>query len=62
MNKVFSFNLSFDLAAVVTLVFLVLKLTHVIDWAWVWVFAPLWIQLIITVCFLLLIHIYRKRR
>jgi len=23
--------------------FLILKLTHVIDWAWVWVFSPLWI-------------------
>lgn len=24
------------------IVFLVLKLTHVIDWSWWWVFAPLW--------------------
>lgn len=24
------------------LVFLVLKLTHVIDWSWWWVTAPLW--------------------
>lgn len=22
--------------------FLVLKLTHVIDWSWFWVFSPLW--------------------
>ena len=25
------------------IVFLVLKLTHVIDWSWWWVTAPLWI-------------------
>ena len=25
------------------LTFLVLKLTHVIDWSWWWVTAPLWI-------------------
>lgn len=25
------------------IVFLVLKLTHVIDWSWWWVSAPLWI-------------------
>jgi hypothetical protein len=25
--------------------FLVLKLTHVIDWSWWWVAAPLWIPL-----------------
>ena len=33
-------------------VFLVLKLTHVIDWSWWWVTAPLWIPLalVIVVC------------
>ena len=31
--------------------FIVLKLTHVIDWSWVWVLAPLWITAaIITIC------------
>lgn len=25
-----------------TIVFIVLKLTHVISWPWVWVLAPLW--------------------
>ena len=28
-------------------VFLVLKLTNVIDWSWWWVTAPLWIGLIV---------------
>jgi hypothetical protein len=27
------------------IIFLVLKLTQVIDWAWIWVFAPVWIPL-----------------
>jgi hypothetical protein len=26
-----------------TILFIVLKLTNVIDWSWWWVFAPLWI-------------------
>ena len=26
-----------------TIVFITLKLTHVIDWSWWWVLAPLWI-------------------
>ena len=26
-----------------TLVFIVLKLTHYIDWSWVWVLSPLWL-------------------
>ena len=30
---------------VLFLIFLVLKLTHLIDWSWWWVTAPLWIPL-----------------
>ena len=26
-----------------TLVFIVLKLTHYIDWSWLWVMSPLWL-------------------
>ena len=26
-----------------TLVFIVLKLTHYINWSWVWVLSPLWL-------------------
>jgi hypothetical protein len=31
------------------LVFLVLKLTHVIDWSWWWITSPLWIGFILVV-------------
>ena len=31
------------LTSVLTIVFVVLKLTGVIDWSWVWVLSPLWI-------------------
>jgi len=34
------------------LVFLVLKLTHVIDWSWLWITAPIWIPFcIVTLLF-----------
>lgn len=36
-------------SGVLFIVFLILKLTHVIDWSWVWVFAPLWINLLIII-------------
>jgi len=26
-----------------TIVFITLKLTHVIEWSWVWVLSPIWI-------------------
>ena len=29
--------------------FLVLKLTKVISWPWIWVFSPLWIGLILAI-------------
>ena len=34
---------------VLTVVFVVLKLTDVIDWSWWWVFSPLWIPIAILV-------------
>ena len=42
-------------AGTLFLVFLVLKLTGVIDWSWWWVTAPLWIGFVVgTVSFLLI--------
>lgn len=38
-----------------TIVFIVLKLTKVISWSWLWVLSPIWISLVIG---LLLIIIY----
>lgn len=34
-------TVSFD-CSILAIVFIVLKLTNVIDWAWWWVLAPLW--------------------
>jgi hypothetical protein len=42
-------------AIVLTIVFIVLKLTHVIDWSWWWVLSPLWISALIAVAILLII-------
>lgn len=36
------------------IVFLVLRLTHVIDWSWWWVTAPLWGPLAIVLVILIL--------
>ena len=34
------------------LTFLILKLTHTIDWSWWWVTSPIWIPLIIVLIIL----------
>lgn len=38
-----------SLATVLGIVFLVLKLVGVIDWAWVWVLAPFWIPVALVI-------------
>lgn len=37
-----------------TIVFIVLKLCHVIDWSWVWVLSPIWISFCIFICVFLI--------
>lgn len=45
-----------------TIVFITLKLTHVIDWSWWWVLSPLWISglllLLILFCVLVVPFIF----
>lgn len=40
-----------------TLTFIVLKLTHYIDWSWWWVLAPLWIPIALVIVLLVLLGI-----
>ena len=49
---------SITLCDVLTVVFVVLKLTDVIDWSWWWVFSPLWIPLAIIVGAIVLAAIF----
>ena len=50
-NNTSSGGISF--CGLLTIVFIALKLTHVIDWSWVWVLAPLWIP----VAFIILVGV-----
>jgi hypothetical protein len=36
-------NMNIGFAGLLTLIFIVLKLTEVIAWSWLWVLSPLWI-------------------
>lgn len=40
--------------SLLTIVFIVLKLCNVIDWAWVWVLSPIWISAILAVVVLII--------
>lgn len=48
-------NSGIGFVGLLTIVFIVLKLTKVISWSWLWVLSPLWISLVIGI---LLIIIY----
>lgn len=41
-----SANTETNFGSILFIVFLVLKLTNVIDWSWWWVTSPLWIPLL----------------
>lgn len=43
--------------SVLTIVFIVLKLTGVIDWSWVWVLSPAWISTTVVLIILLVVSI-----
>lgn len=65
-------NITIDLgglSTIIFIVFLILKLTNVIDWSWWWVTSPLWISvglglvaLLIYTIVLLCIYGARKRK
>lgn len=42
-----------------TIVFITLKLTDVIDWPWLWVLSPLWISFLVTVVVVALLLLVR---
>ena len=43
------------LGTLLTVAFVVLKLCKVINWSWVWVLAPLWISVGLSIIILLII-------
>lgn len=45
------------ICGVLTIVFVVLKLVGVINWSWLWVLCPLWINILLTVIVLVIIAI-----
>jgi hypothetical protein len=47
--KTQSSSTGIGLGTILFLIFLVLKLTHYIDWSWWWVTAPLWIGFALVV-------------
>jgi len=47
-NVTKSTTVQFPILAIMFLIFMTLKLCGVIAWSWVWVFAPIWIPIVIV--------------
>ena len=50
-NKGISGGIGF--VGLLTILFIALRLCHVIEWSWVWVLSPIWISYLLVVIFLL---------
>ncbi len=53
-------NINFGFPGLLTILFIALKLTHVIAWSWWWVLSPVWISallafLVFIIVFLVLV-------
>ncbi|UDL16821.1 membrane protein [Arthrobacter phage Atuin] len=51
-------NNGIGFAGVLTIVFIVLKLTGVIAWSWWWVLSPIWISVLLVLVILGLYALY----
>jgi hypothetical protein len=60
MNNSTTITSSIGFFDLLTIVFIVLKLTNVINWSWWWVLSPIWIplSLVIVVCLIILFVVY----
>lgn len=50
------------ICGVLTIVFVVLKLVGVINWSWLWVLCPLWIDILLTVIVLVVLAVLGNRK
>lgn len=49
------------LCSVLTIVFIVLKLVGVINWSWLWVLSPLWIDFLLAIILLTIIALVNRK-
>lgn len=50
-------NTGLGICDVLAVVFIVLKLIGIIEWSWVWVLSPIWIQVLIVVVVFIVLRI-----
>lgn len=56
-NKEYNTSGGISFSGLLTIVFIVLKLTGVISWSWLWVLSPIWISLVIAMIMIVAVAI-----
>lgn len=60
-NSNAAYGSGFGFCGVLCIVFIVLKLTGVITWSWVWVLSPIWISWVIAIFLIVIALVLFKR-
>lgn len=56
-------QINLNIGSVIQIVFIILKLTNLIHWSWVWVLSPLWISaIIILVMYIISFCIIKEKK
>ena len=56
-NKSTTVASSIGFCGLLTIAFIVLKLTHVINWSWIWVLSPLWIETLLAILLVVILFV-----
>jgi len=56
-NNTVRATLKLNWSILIAIIFVVLKLCHIIEWSWLWVLSPMWISLIIDVVIIIVVTI-----
>lgn len=60
MNKnSWKIEVNFTLFFIIAAIFILLKLTNVINWSWTIVFAPIWLPILTTIALVIVVCIMR---
>lgn len=55
-------GLGVSFMGLLALIFIVLKLTKVISWSWIWVISPIWISAILIVIIYMSVYVRYNRK
>ena len=50
-------KISINFLGLLTILFITLKLTNVIDWSWWWVLSPLWLPVVIVLAIIAIVGV-----